>query len=69
MELEITDPNKLEEDIEAADQLRWQVRCPRIKAAQMLTAMLAQTVPQGKSTQNRQWFGGLSVWQHKITTY
>ena len=48
MELEITDPHKLEEDIEAADQFRAQVRCPRMKAAQMFAAMLAQTVPQSE---------------------
>ena len=49
VELGIVEPDKLEDDIKAADQFRRQVRVPRVQAAQKLAELLQKTVPQGNA--------------------
>ncbi len=46
VELAISETDILEEDIEAADHFRRQVRCSRVQAAEKLAELLAQTVPR-----------------------
>ncbi|XP_066961178.1 uncharacterized protein [Macrobrachium rosenbergii] len=49
LELEIGDPQDLEEDIEYADKFRRQVRVPRIRAAQRLLALEKLEKPPSES--------------------
>lgn len=51
VELAFSEPDKQDEDIEAADHFRRQVRGPRVQAAQKLADLLAQTDPLGESAQ------------------
>ncbi len=46
VELAILESDKLEEDIEAADHFRRQVRCSRVQVAEKLAELLVQTVPR-----------------------
>ena len=60
VELLISDPKKLEEDIDEADQFRRQVRVPRLQAAQMLLEM-AKEKQKGETASSIKSSGADSV--------
>ncbi|XP_045101470.1 uncharacterized protein LOC123498431 [Portunus trituberculatus] len=50
VELDIDDPDKLDEDIDAADAFRRQIRCTRVQATQKLEDMMHKAEQTGEST-------------------
>ena len=52
VELEFCDTDKMEADIEKADQFRWQMRCCRLQAAQALADLMQRSEQPGESARS-----------------